>query len=101
MRPIAKAVFALVVLAALIVVELHQLANPAPAPTDAPAVQFSATRAIATLHAVSIDAPHALVTPGHDTVRDRVAAALRALEYDVTVEHAFACSAGALCGAGD
>src|SRR5262249_10768215 len=37
----------------------------------------------------------------HDTVRDRVAAALRALDYIVETQHTFACNAGATCGAVD
>ncbi|HEX4417420.1 MAG TPA: M20/M25/M40 family metallo-hydrolase [Kofleriaceae bacterium] len=91
----------LVVFAVLVVLgglELVRLGNPDPAPADAPADQFSAARAIATLHAVSLDAPHAIATPAHDVVRDRIAAALRALDYQVEIEHAFACNAGASCG---
>jgi hypothetical protein len=98
MRPLAKVLLALVVLAALAGLELVRIANPAPAPADAPADQFSATRAIATLGAVSVEAPHAVGMANHDLVRDRIAAALRALDYEVTTEHTFACNAGAACG---
>ncbi|HEY0191749.1 MAG TPA: M20/M25/M40 family metallo-hydrolase [Kofleriaceae bacterium] len=96
-----NAVLTLGALALLIALEAWRLANPAPAPADAPADQFSATRTIAVLREVSIDAPHALATPGHDVVRDRLIAALRALDYQVDVEHVFACNAYAQCGAVD
>ncbi|HET9620895.1 MAG TPA: M28 family peptidase, partial [Kofleriaceae bacterium] len=101
MSSLARPLLVLVVLAALIGLASHQLANPAPAPADAPADQFSAARAIATLRATFVDAPHPIATPAHDAVRDRIVAALRALDYDVHVEHVFACNAGASCGAVD
>ena len=86
------------VLAALAGLETCRLENPEPAPESAPSEQFSATRAIAALHAVSLDEPHPLGTPAHDVVRDRIAGALRALDYAVDVQHAFACSPLATCG---
>ena len=85
------------VLAILARLEMYRLGNPDPAPDGAPPEQFSASRAIATLHAVSVDEPHPLGTPAHDVVRDRIAAALRALDYAVDVQHTFACNAGAVC----
>jgi hypothetical protein len=98
MTPRGKAVLAFAVLAALAGLETCRLGNPDAAPADAPADQFSAARAIATLHAVSLDAPHPLGTPAHDVVRDRIAAALKALDYQVDVQHTFACNAAAVCG---
>jgi hypothetical protein len=98
MTPRGKALVAFVALAALAGLETCRLGNPDPAPAGAPPDQFSASRAIATLHAVSLDEPHPLGTPAHDTVRDRIAAALRALDYAVDVQHTFACNAAAVCG---
>ena len=98
MTPRGKAVLVFAVLAALAGLETCRLGNPEPAPAEAPAAEFSAARAIAALHAVSLDQPHPLGTPAHDTVRDRIAAALRALDYTVELQHTFACNAGAVCG---
>lgn len=98
MTPRGKALLAFAVLAALAGLETCRLGNPDAAPADAPADQFSAARAIATLHAVSLDAPHPLGTAAHDVVRDHIAAALLALDYEVDVQHTFACNAAAVCG---
>jgi peptidase M28-like protein len=98
MTPRGKALLAFVVLAALVGLETCRLGNPDAAPADAPAAEFSATRAIATLHEVSLDVPHPLGTPAHDVVRDRIVAALRALDYRVEIEATFACNAAATCG---
>jgi hypothetical protein len=97
MTPRGHALVALAALAALAALETCRLGNPDPAPADAPAGQFSASRAIATLRAVSLDEPHPLGTPAHDAVRDRIAAALRALDYAVDVQRTFACNPAA-CG---
>ena len=101
MSPRAKPLIVFAVLAALAWLETCRLGNPDPAPAGAPEDQFSATRAIATLHAVSLDQPHPVGTAAHDTVRDRIAAALLALDYTVEVQHAFACNAAATCGTVD
>lgn len=98
MTPRGKALVVFAVLAALAGLEVCRSGNPDPAPDSAPADQFSATRAVATLHAVSLDEPHPLGSPAHDVVRDKIAAALRALGYTVELQHAFACNAAATCG---
>ncbi len=98
MSPRDKALLAFGVLAALAGFELWRLRNPDAAPADAPPAEFSATRAIATLHAVSLDAPHPPGSPAHDMVRDRIAAQLRALDYEVDIQRTFACSPSAACG---
>src|SRR5215468_1807151 len=97
MTPRGHALVAFLALAALTGLETCRLGNPDPAPAGAPPEQFSASRAIATLRAVSLDEPHPVGTPAHDTVRDRIAAALRALDYTVDVQHTFACNAAAVC----
>lgn len=98
MTPRGKASIVFAVLAALVGVERCRLGNPDPAPGSAPSEQFSATRAIATLHAVSLDEPHPIGTPAHDMVRDRITAALRALDYTVDLQHTFACNPAPVCG---
>jgi hypothetical protein len=98
MPPRGHALVAFAALAALAALETCRLGNPDPAPADAPPAQFSASRAIATLRAVSVDEPHPVGTPAHDAVRDRIAAALRALDYAVEVQRTFACNATAVCG---
>jgi hypothetical protein len=92
-----KALLAFGVLVALAVVERWRLANPPAASSTAPADEFSATRALATLRAVSLDAPHPPGSPAHDVVRDRITAHLRALDYEVDVQRTFACSPAATC----
>jgi hypothetical protein len=98
MTPRGHALVAFVALAALTGLATCRLGNPDPAPAGAPPEQFSASRAIATLRAVSLDEPHPIGTPAHDAVRDRIAAALRALDYTVDVQRTFACNAAAVCG---
>src|SRR5262245_31985849 len=98
MSPRGKALLAFGVLVALAVVARWRLGNPGPEPDNAPSGVFSATRAIATLRAVSLDAPHPPGSPAHDVVRDRIAARLRALDYDVDIQRTFACSPAATCG---
>lgn len=93
-----KPLLAFGVLAALTGLQIWRLGVPAPAPADAPEQTFSATRAIAVLHAVSLDAPHPIATPAHDVVRDRVVAAMKTLGYDVEIQHTFACNPAAVCG---
>jgi hypothetical protein len=98
MTPRGKSLLAFAVLAALAGFEACRLGTPGAVPADAPPDRFSAARAIATLHAVSLDAPHPLGTPAHDAVRDHIAAAFEALDYQVDVQHTFACNAAAVCG---
>ncbi len=98
MSPRGKAVLAFAVIAALAGLELWRLSGPAVAPADAPPAEFSATRAIATLHQVLVDEPHPTGSPAHAVVRDRIVAHLRALDYQVDVQHSFACNAAAVCG---
>src|SRR5215510_1126208 len=98
MTPRGHVVVAFAALAALAALQTCRLGNPDPAPASAPAEQFSATRAIAALRAVSLDEPHPLGTPAHDIVRERITQALRVLDYTVERQHVFACNAAAVCG---
>lgn len=89
------------VIAALAGLEMVRLHGPAPAPPNAPGQMFSASRAIATMGRVLVDAPHPLGTDAHDVVRERVASELRGLGYEVKIQHVFACNAAAVCGTVD
>ncbi|MEO8035427.1 MAG: M28 family peptidase [Acidobacteriota bacterium] len=86
------------VMVALVGLELDRLHGPAPVPATAPAQTFSASRAIATMKRVLVDAPHPLGTDAHDVVRERIASELRGLGYELKVQHVFACNAAAACG---
>src|ERR1043165_271446 len=97
MSPRGNALLAFGALAALAAVEKWRRGHPGAPPANAPADEFSATRAIATLRAVSLDVPHPPGTPAHDVVRDRIAAPLRAHDYDVGLQRTFACSPAASC----
>jgi len=101
MTPRGKALALFVLFAALVGLETCRLENPDAAPEDAAPEAFSATRALTALRAISVDAPHAVGMAAHDAVRDRLAAALRGLDYVVEIQHAFACNAAAMCGTVD
>lgn len=76
---------------------LARRGGPRPEPADAPAAHFSATRAASALHEIIGDTPHPVGTPAHDAVRDRLAARLRTLGYDVAFQQRFACNPSAFC----
>ena len=67
-------------------------------PASAPSSAFSAERARAAERAIlGGDVPHPVGSAEHDAVRDRLAAHLRSLGYDVAVQRAFACTANVIC----
>jgi hypothetical protein len=71
---------------------------PAPAPHDAPADQFSATRARDTVAELLGDgAPHPVGSPANAAVRERLLARLRALGLTPEVQRAFVCSGNGTC----
>jgi len=85
-------------LAAILGVLLLRMPGPAPLPESAPPSSFSAARAIAFEREILAgDVPHPVGTPAHDAVRERLAARLAALGYDVTIQRAFACSPFVTC----
>jgi hypothetical protein len=86
------------VLVALLFAQIFQLRGPEPKPESAPANAFSAARAMTSLRTILGDeAPHPVGATAHDAVRDRVIAQFRALGYDTTIEHRFACNAWLTC----
>jgi hypothetical protein len=94
-----RAAVVLAPLAVVFILALWRSNGPAPRPGDAPPNAFSATRAMATLHAIIGDAaPHPLGTAANARVRERVVAQFRTLGYDVTEQHRFACNALPACG---
>jgi hypothetical protein len=87
------------ILAAVLGTLLLRMRGPAPQPETAPPSSFSAARAIAFEREIlGGDIPHPVGTAGHDAVRDRLAARLRAFGYDVAVQRSFACSPYGVCG---
>jgi Peptidase family M28 len=61
--------------------------------------EFSAMRALAALRSIigGANLPHPVGSEAHAGVRDRVAARLRGLGYEVTIQRTFACTAGVVC----
>jgi hypothetical protein len=81
------------ILAAIFALSLVGLRPPAPKAATAPPAQFSAVRALDTLHRIlSNDAPHPVGSPANDAVRDHIVAEFTNLGYQPQVQTAFACS---------
>ena len=73
--------------------------GPSPKLASAPAQQFSAARAIATLGSIlGGSAPHPIGTRAHDLVRDRIVARLQQLGYATSMQQTFICNAYGTCG---
>ncbi len=89
----------LAVFLAVIVAVVLRSGGPAPKPANAPADQFSAVRAAAALRDVfgGTNTPHPVGSAAHEAVRERLAARLRALGYDVDYHRTFACDDYATC----
>jgi hypothetical protein len=65
---------------------------PAPKPLSAPATEFSAARALETLHRIlKDDTPHPIGSPANDAVRARIVDELMQLGYQPQVQTSFAC----------
>ena len=87
-----RILLSVLVLAAILALTLEGLQPPAPKPANAPANQFSAGRALDTLHRIlGSDQPHPIGTPADDAVRDRIVAELTKLGYQPQIQTAFAC----------
>jgi hypothetical protein len=85
-------------LAAILGILLFRMRGPAPLPESAPASSFSAARALAFEREIlGGDVPHPVGTAAHDAVRDRLAARLRSLGYEVAIQRSFACSPYVTC----
>ena len=85
-------------LAAILVVALGGLQPPAPKLANSPLNQFSAGRALDTLHRVfNTDQPHPVGTAADDGVRDRIVVELTKLGYQPQIQTAFACGDFGTC----
>jgi hypothetical protein len=85
-------------LAIILATVIYRGGGPAPKPANAPGGEFSAVRAAAALHGLfGGNAAHPVGSVAHGAVRERLAAALRALGYDVIYQHTFACNAFGSC----
>lgn len=88
----------MLILAAILALTLAGSQPPAPKPTSAPPDQFSAARAIDTLHRIlPKDQSHPVGTPADDAVRDRIVAELAKLGYQPQIQTAFACGGFGTC----
>ncbi|MBZ5694153.1 MAG: M20/M25/M40 family metallo-hydrolase [Acidobacteriia bacterium] len=86
------------ILAAIFALSLAGLAPPRPKPASAPATEFSAVRALDTLHRIlSTDTPHPVGSPANDAVRGRIVDELTRLGYQPQVQTAFDCAEYAYC----
>ncbi|MEK6372790.1 MAG: M20/M25/M40 family metallo-hydrolase [Acidobacteriota bacterium] len=85
-------------LAAILAAVVVQNRGMRPKPASAPPAEFSAARAFAAESEIlGGDLPHPVGSAAHAAVRDRLAAHLRALGYDVAIQRAFACTAHVVC----
>jgi hypothetical protein len=81
-----------VILAVILAASMMGLRPPAPKPARAPLTQFSATRALATLHRVlKDDTPHPIGSAANEAVRSRIVDELTRLGYHPQVQSAFDC----------
>ena len=88
----------LVLLAAILGVLLIRGNGPPPLPITADARDFSAARAIVSLHQIlGDDTPHPVGSPAHDAVRDRLVSTLRSLGLEVSIQQRFICNAYGAC----
>ena len=93
-----RILLAVLVLAAIFALSLEGLEPPTAKPANAPANQFSAERALDTLHSIlGKDQPHPVGTPADDAVRDRIVAELTKLGYQPQIQTAFACGDFGTC----
>ena len=80
------------ILAAILAISLMGLSAPAPKPATAPATEFSAFRALDTLHRVlKDDTPHPIGSAANEAVRGRIIDELTQLGYKPQVQTAFDC----------
>src|SRR5437764_6072369 len=84
-------------LLAVFLAALRLTRGPAPEAAGAAPSEFSAVRAGALLREIIGDTPHPLGSAEHDRVRDRIAARLRALGYETSIQTRFACSPHPVC----
>lgn len=93
-----RILLAMLVLAAILALSLEGLDPPAPKLANAQADQFSAFRALDTLHSIlPKDQPHPIGTPADDAVRDRIVAELTKLGYQPQIQTALACGDFGTC----
>jgi Peptidase family M28 len=82
-----------IILAAILALSYIGLRPPAPKPASAPATEFSAVRALDTLHRVlKDDTPHPIGSAANDAVRGRIVDELTRLGYQPEIQTSFACA---------
>jgi hypothetical protein len=93
----SKAITVIAASAALLLVVTWRLHGPTIAPANAPAGEFSGTRAMGYLRRLIVDTPHPVGSAAHDVVRDRIVAQFDALGYVTRVQRTFACDSHNIC----
>ena len=82
-----------VILVAILAVAFMGVRPPWPKPANAPASEFSAARALDSLHRVlKDDTPHPVGSPANDAVRGRIVDELTRLGYQPQIQTSFACA---------
>ncbi|MGZ4808344.1 MAG: M28 family peptidase, partial [Thermoanaerobaculia bacterium] len=88
-----------IALAAILIAAIQSTHGLNVRPASAPAREFSAVRALATLRTVlGGNVPHPIGTAANDAVRERIGAHLAGLGYLVQVQRTFACDGYGTCG---
>lgn len=94
-----RAAAVIVPLAVVLALALWRAQGPEPKPAGAPDQEFSAGRGMKVLQSLVVDnVPHPLGTRTQERYRSRLLTQLRALGYDATVQHRFACNWAGACG---
>lgn len=95
--PDRKSLLVVAACALLVLLQVWRFRGRDAAPASAPDREFSAARAMETLRATIVDAPHPVGSANHAVVRDRIVARFRSLGYDVRMQNRFACNAHDVC----
>jgi hypothetical protein len=93
----SRAIVVIAASVALLLVLTWRLQGPPVASANAPAGEFSGTRAMGYLQHVIVDAPHPVGSAAHAVVRDRIAAQLESLGYVTRIQRTFACNPHNVC----
>ena len=95
---VRRITFSALIVAAILAISVIGLQPPAPKPATAPAAEFSAQRALDTLHRVlKDDTPHPVGSPANEAVRGRIIDELTRLGYQPQVQTAFDCGQYVSC----
>jgi hypothetical protein len=92
-----KSLLVVAACALLVLLQVWRFRGGDVAPANAPAEQFSGTRAMEALRATIPNVPHPVGTVAHDAARDAIVQQLTALDYRVRIQKRFSCNAHNVC----